>query len=72
MTPPLTTIGSFDSIISSFGNQLTRDVFIYWNNINEDEKCHKTFKYCAYYTAATNDNTPESVYHIEIKLMRSV
>lgn len=72
MTPPLITIGSFDYITSTFGNQFIRDVFIYWHNINENEKCHNSFEYLVYYTVATNDNTTRSVYHIKLKLMYSV
>jgi len=33
-----------------------RDVFIYWQNIEDNEKCGDSFEYRAYYTSTTSDN----------------
>ncbi|KAF0763498.1 cytokine receptor-like isoform X1, partial [Aphis craccivora] len=56
--PPKIDIGSYEYVLSSV-NDFTRDVIVYWQNIQENEK-HTTddsFEYRAYYTAIANNNT---------------
>lgn len=53
--PPRTDIGSFECITSSV-DKSTRDVFIYWQNINDNERCGDAFEYRAYYTSISADN----------------
>ncbi|CAH1732254.1 unnamed protein product [Aphis gossypii] len=56
--PPKIDIGSYEYVLSSV-NDVTRDVIVYWQNIQENEK-HTTdnsFEYRAYYTAIANNNT---------------
>lgn len=33
-----------------------RDILIYWQNIDDNEKCGDAFEYHAYYTSITADN----------------
>ncbi|XP_060857654.1 cytokine receptor-like isoform X2 [Metopolophium dirhodum] len=53
--PPRTDIGSFECV-SSPVDKSKRDVFIYWQNIEDNEKCGDSFEYRAYYTSTTTDN----------------
>lgn len=52
--PPQTFIGGFQHAhtpIEGF-----RDVYIYWQDIKDSEKCGDSFEYYAYYSATTEDN----------------
>ncbi|KAL5237172.1 hypothetical protein ACI65C_004582 [Semiaphis heraclei] len=53
--PPRTDIGSFECV-PSLSDKSKRDVFIYWQNIEDNEKCGDSFEYRAYYTSTTIDN----------------
>lgn len=48
-------IGSFECVTSPI-DKSTRDIFIYWQNIDDNEKCGDLFEYRAYYTSITADN----------------
>ncbi|XP_025417183.1 cytokine receptor-like [Sipha flava] len=52
--PPQTFIGGYESVQSSIEG--FRDVFIYWQNIDDSEKCGDSFEYFAYYTSISADN----------------
>ncbi|XP_022172088.1 cytokine receptor-like isoform X2 [Myzus persicae] len=53
--PPRTDVGSFECVTSPV-DKSKRDVFIYWQNIEDNEKCGDSFEYRAYYTSTTPDN----------------
>jgi hypothetical protein len=53
--PPRTDVGSFECVTSPI-DKSKRDVFIYWQNIDDNEKCGESFEYRAYYTTTTSDN----------------
>uniref|UniRef100_A0A2S2NC68 Cytokine receptor n=1 Tax=Schizaphis graminum TaxID=13262 RepID=A0A2S2NC68_SCHGA len=53
--PPRTDVGSFECVTSPV-DKSKRDVFIYWQNIDDNEKCGESFEYRAYYTTTTSDN----------------
>lgn len=53
--PPRTDIGSFESVISTF-DQSKRDIFVYWQNIEDNEKNGGSFEYHAFCTSITPDN----------------
>ncbi|VVC44107.1 Hypothetical protein CINCED_3A018202 [Cinara cedri] len=53
--PPRTDIGSFECVTSPV-DKSTRDVYIYWQNIDDSEKCGDLFEYRAYYTTVMADN----------------
>eukprot|EP00102_Acyrthosiphon_pisum_P024183 XP_016661393.1 PREDICTED: phosphatidylinositol phosphatase PTPRQ isoform X2 [Acyrthosiphon pisum] len=52
--PPRTDVGSFECVTSPV-DKSKRDVFIYWQNIEDNEKCGDSFDYLAYYTCTTTD-----------------
>ncbi|XP_025196272.1 cytokine receptor-like [Melanaphis sacchari] len=52
--PPRTDIGSFESVISP-SDKSKRDVLVYWQTIEENEKCGESFEYIAYYVYTTAD-----------------
>ncbi|KAL5237159.1 hypothetical protein ACI65C_004569 [Semiaphis heraclei] len=53
--PPRTDVGSFECVTSPV-DKSKRDIFIYWQNIEDNEKCGDLFEYRAYYTSTTTDN----------------
>ncbi|VVC42350.1 Fibronectin type III,Immunoglobulin-like fold [Cinara cedri] len=53
--PPRTDIGSFECVPSQV-DKSTRDVYIYWQNIDDSEKCGDLFEYRVYYTTVMADN----------------
>ncbi|XP_022168704.1 cytokine receptor-like [Myzus persicae] len=53
--PPRTDVGSFECVTSPV-DKSKRDVFIYWQNIEDNEKCGDSFEYRAYFTSTTTDN----------------
>lgn len=53
--PPQTDVGSFECVTSSV-DKSTRDIYIYWQQIDDSEKCGEKFQYRAYYTSVTADN----------------
>jgi len=53
--PPRTDVGSFECVTSPV-DKSKRDVFIYWQNIEDNEKCGDSFEYRAYYTSTTTEN----------------
>ncbi|XP_026821752.1 cytokine receptor-like isoform X1 [Rhopalosiphum maidis] len=63
--PPRTDIGSFECITSRI-DQTKRDVFIYWQKIDDSEKCGDSFQYRAYYTSNTTQNKTTIHYSNEI------
>ncbi|KAF0749600.1 Uncharacterized protein FWK35_00019871 [Aphis craccivora] len=48
--PPRTDQGVFDCIMSRT-DKTKRDIFIYWQKIDDSEKCGDSFEYRAYYTS---------------------
>lgn len=54
--PPRTDIGSFESVTSPIDKTI-RDVFIYWQNIEDNEKCGESFEYLVYYTTLAANNS---------------
>lgn len=53
--PPRTDVGSFESLPSRI-DKSKRNVFIYWQKIDDSEKCGDSFEYRAYYTSTTEQN----------------
>jgi len=53
--PPRTDIGSFEYFIS-LSDKSKRDIVIYWQTIEDNEKCGESFEYIAYYIYTTEDN----------------
>ncbi|XP_050425934.1 cytokine receptor-like isoform X2 [Adelges cooleyi] len=58
--PPRVDVGSFECVPSS-SNKNSRDVLIYWQHLDDKEKCGDSFEYRAYYVTMTADN--QTVYH---------
>lgn len=69
--PPRTDIGSFECVTSPV-DKSTRDVFIYWQNIDDNEKCGDSFEYRAYYTSITADNKTTFVTHYYLFLLTTL
>ncbi|XP_025408914.1 uncharacterized protein LOC112682506 [Sipha flava] len=53
--PPRVAPGNYESIILPINNTI-RDVFIYWQTVEEIEMCDYSFEYRAYYVTMTKDN----------------
>ncbi|XP_008178335.1 cytokine receptor-like isoform X1 [Acyrthosiphon pisum] len=66
--PPRTDIGSFESITSRI-DKSKRNVFIYWQQIDDSEKCGDSFEYRAYYTSTTEQN--KSIIHYSNEIYES-
>ncbi|KAL4103291.1 hypothetical protein QTP88_018668 [Uroleucon formosanum] len=58
--PPRIDIGSFESITSLIDNS-KRNIYIYWQEVDNSEKCGDSFEYRVYYTSTTKQN--ESTIH---------
>lgn len=69
--PPRTDIGSFECVASSF-EKSTRDVLIYWQNINDSEKCGDSFEYRVYYTSITADNNTMLVLIVHLFILDNI
>ncbi|XP_060848047.1 cytokine receptor-like [Rhopalosiphum padi] len=52
--PPQTDIGSFQCVPSP-SDKSKRDVLVYWQTIEDNEKCGESFEYIAYYVYKTED-----------------
>ncbi|XP_050530004.1 cytokine receptor [Daktulosphaira vitifoliae] len=53
--PPLTDVGSFESVPSPI-HKSSRDIFIYWQHIDDSEKNGDLFEYRAFYTTEMSNN----------------
>ncbi|XP_015374599.1 PREDICTED: cytokine receptor-like [Diuraphis noxia] len=63
--PPRTDIGSFESLTLRI-DKSKRNVIIYWQKIDDSEKCGDSFEYRAYYTSTTEQNKTTIHYSDEI------
>lgn len=53
--PPRVAIGNYESIVLHVDNT-KRDVFIYWQTVEEIEMCDYSFEYRAFYVTKTKQN----------------